>query len=74
MATIQAVYNLCAMPDYIAALRLEAQTVLQDSQGAWNVEKLNKLHRLDSFLKESQRLYPSSLRMLLSKKSYRYDF
>lgn len=64
MATIQVVYSLCTMPEYIPTLRLEAQTILQ-SGGVWSVEKLNKLHRLDSFLKESQRVNASSFRKSL---------
>ena len=62
MATVQVVYNLCAMPEYIEPLRKEAQTVLQDDGGRWSIEKLSKLRRLDSFMKESQRLDASSFR------------
>jgi len=62
MATVQVVYSLCTMPEYIPDLRLEAHTVLQSGGGVWTVENLNKLHRLDSFLKESQRMNASSFR------------
>ena len=62
MATVQAVYSLCAMPEYILALRSEAQSVLANGGGVWTVEKLNNLRRLDSFLKESQRINASSFR------------
>ena len=65
MATVQAVYNLCAMPEYILALRTEARSVLQNGGGAWTVESINSLHRLDSFLKESQRMNASSFRKLM---------
>ena len=54
MATVQVVYNLCTMPDYIQPLRVEAQTALRESGEVWSMETLSKLRRLDSFLKESQ--------------------
>ncbi len=69
MATVQVVYSLCAMPEYIPTLRLEAQTALRNGGGVWSVETLNKLHRLDSFLKESQRVNASSFRMFLEELS-----
>ena len=62
MATVQVVYNLCAMPEYIQPLRMEAQNALLESGGVWSIESLSKLGRLDSFLKESQRLNASSFR------------
>jgi len=65
MATVQVVYSLCDMPDYIPALRLEAQTVLKSGGGVWNIENLSRLYRLDSFLKESQRVNASSFRMFI---------
>ena len=71
MATVQVVYNLCTMPEYIPTLRLEAQTVLQSGGAVWTVENLNKLHRLDSFLKESQRMNASSFRRFLEAVSLR---
>ncbi len=71
MATVQVVYSLCTMPEYIPPLRLEAQTVLQSGGGVWTVENLNKLHRLDSFLKESQRMNASSFRRFLEAVSLR---
>ena len=67
MATVQVVYNLCAMPNYIQPLRTEAQTALQENGGAWGIETLSKLRRLDSFLKESQRMNASSFRMFFTK-------
>ncbi len=60
MATVQVVYNFCAMPEYMERLRLEAQSVLNESGGVWTVEAINNLRRLDSFIKESQRLNASS--------------
>ena len=50
------------MPEYIPLLRGEAERALRESGGAWTLETLNNLHRLDSFLKESQRLNSLSFR------------
>ena len=62
MATVQVVYSLCAMPEYIQPLRMEAQAALMEGGGIWSIHTLGKLRRLDSFLKESQRLNASSFR------------
>lgn len=62
MATVQVVYSLCAMPEYLEPLRLEAQRALQDSGGVWSIDTFSRLQRLDSFMKESQRLNASSFR------------
>lgn len=55
-AALQALYNLCIMPDCASILRSEIEQALRPSGGMWTLETLNNLHRLDSFLKESQRL------------------
>lgn len=55
-AALQAVYNLCVMPESVEVLRVEIEQALRQSKGEWNLETLNSLNRLDSFLKESQRL------------------
>ncbi|KUI59027.1 Ent-kaurene oxidase [Cytospora mali] len=60
MAIAHAVYDLCSMPEYIEPLRLEAQTALAQEKGEWSLSALKRLHRLDSFLKESQRVNHSS--------------
>ncbi|KAI4095181.1 MAG: hypothetical protein LQ339_007341 [Xanthoria mediterranea] len=60
MATVQVLFNLCAMPDYVSALRLEAQAALENGGGVWNMESLKNLQKLDSFFKESQRVNPST--------------
>ena len=64
MATVHLLYDLCARPEYIKPLRAEAQAALSESNGVWELETIKKLHRLDSFLKESQRLNSSSFRKL----------
>lgn len=56
MTLTHAMYDLCARPEYFEPLRQERIDVLGD--GGWEKTALNKLHKLDSFLKESQRFNP----------------
>ncbi|KAM0209061.1 hypothetical protein ACHAQD_011375 [Fusarium lateritium] len=56
MTMTHAMYDLCARPEYFEPLRKETNNILGD--GGWDKTALNKLHRLDSFLKESQRFNP----------------
>ncbi|KIL86299.1 ent-kaurene oxidase [Fusarium avenaceum] len=56
MTLTHAMYDLCARPEYFQPLRQEINDVLGD--GGWEKTALNKLHKLDSFLKESQRFNP----------------
>ena len=70
IAALQAMYNLCAMPECIPVLRTEAERALGQSKGVWTLETLNNLHRLDSFLKESQRLNSLSFRKSKIKKYF----
>ncbi|KAG6265049.1 hypothetical protein E4U48_006085 [Claviceps purpurea] len=51
-----AIYDLCAHPGYLEPLRQEMTTALAD--GGWQKTTLNRLYKLDSLLKESQRLSP----------------
>lgn len=62
MAIAHAVYDLCAMPEYIDTLRLETQAALDQESGEWKLSTIKRLNRLDSFLKESQRMNHSSFR------------
>ena len=55
----QAVFDLCGKEDLTKELREEVITVL--SQEGWKKTSLNKLHLMDSFLKESQRLKPLNI-------------
>lgn len=59
MAASHAMYDLCAYPEYFEPLRAELLSVLKED-GGWHKATLNKLRKLDSFLKESQRLNPPS--------------
>jgi hypothetical protein len=55
-------YDLCAQPEYIAPLREEIESVLREEGVLFTKAALNKLVKLDSFMKESQRFNPLSLR------------
>jgi cytochrome P450 len=60
MAAAHALYDLCERPEYFEPLREELRTVLQED-GGWQKLTVHKLRKMDSFLKESQRLNPASL-------------
>lgn len=60
MAIIQTLYDLCAYPEYISLLREEIEMVLAED-GKWTKESYTKLRKLDSFMKESQRMNAAGL-------------
>ena len=60
MATSHAMYDLCAHPEYFEPLREEILQVLRED-GGWDKQTINKLKKLDSFVKETQRFSPASL-------------
>lgn len=64
-ATAAALFDLCAHPEYIEPLREEILEVTGGSKDFCK-EDLNRLWKLDSFLKESQRFNPPILRKLTS--------
>ncbi|KAG7001340.1 ent-kaurene oxidase [Physcia stellaris] len=53
-AITHALLDLCAYPEYLATLREEVDGVY-DNEGRWEKSTLDKLEKMDSFLKESQR-------------------
>ena len=55
MAVVHAIYDLCAMPQYLGPLREEIDAALLE-EGSWTLAMMRRLNKLDSFLKESQRL------------------
>lgn len=60
MAVAYSIYDICQFPEYIESLRQEITDSLeQDSK--WAKTTLTKVHKLDRFIKESQRLSPPSL-------------
>jgi hypothetical protein len=74
MATCQAIYDLVARREYIQPLRDEIEQVIAedghdiDGDGFLKLKKqsITKLRKLDSFLKETQRLSPPGFGMLPS--------
>ncbi|KAM5449476.1 putative ent-kaurene monooxygenase [Microsporum audouinii] len=59
MASSHAMYDICAHPEYIEPLR-EEMISAQREDGGWHKTTVTKLRKLDSFLKESQRMNPPS--------------
>ncbi|TPX19316.1 hypothetical protein DIZ76_017104 [Coccidioides immitis] len=55
-----AVLDICKNPDVVQPLRNEIVRVLKE-EGGWTKNVFSKLHLMDSFLKESQRMLPVSL-------------
>ncbi|OQD97276.1 hypothetical protein PENVUL_c084G05497 [Penicillium vulpinum] len=60
MAVSYAIYDLCQFPEFVEPLRQEITDSLEQG-GKWAKTTLGKMHKLDSFIKESQRLSPPSL-------------
>lgn len=60
----QVIYDLCDQPDLVQALRDEAIEVLRED--GWKKTALYKMKLMDSVLKESQRLKPTSIGQHLS--------
>jgi len=55
-----AVLDICKHPEVVQPLREEIVEVLRE-EGGWTKNVFSKLHLMDSFLKESQRMVPVSL-------------
>jgi hypothetical protein len=55
MGIVHALYDLCAMPEFIEPLREEIRVALLE-EGGWTLAMIQRLKKLDSFLKESQRI------------------
>jgi ent-kaurene oxidase len=62
MAATQTLFDLCAHPEYIEPLTQEVLEVLE-KHGGYEKQTLTHFKKLDSFMRESQRLNPPSLRM-----------
>ena len=63
LAAVHVIHDLCARPEHIEPLREELVQALKQDSG-WNKATTARLATMDSFLKESQRLNPPSLRMI----------
>ncbi|PHH78829.1 hypothetical protein CDD80_6200 [Ophiocordyceps camponoti-rufipedis] len=60
-AASHALFDMAARPECLDELRGEAVEVLRDEGGYWGKQSLGKLAKMDSFLRESQRMNPPSL-------------
>lgn len=52
--TVHALFDLCANPEFISPIREEVEQVI--GADGWSMAAISKLKKLDSFIKESQRL------------------
>lgn len=60
---VNIVYNILSRPEYVDELRAELIAVFKE-EPEWTKARLNKLKLMDSCMKESNRLDPSSLSKL----------
>ena len=52
-AFTRVLYDLAMHPEYVQPMREEVETVLQEDR--WSKDAVGRLHKLDSFIKESIR-------------------
>ncbi|KAF9528912.1 cytochrome P450 [Crepidotus variabilis] len=62
MTFTHALYNIAAYQEYVHPLREEVEEVI--SREGWTKAALDQMPRIDSFLKESQRLTPMALNLM----------
>jgi cytochrome P450 len=55
-AITHALFDLAAKPEYLKPLREEVEELIK--REGWTKAALEQMHKLDSFVKESQRLHP----------------
>ena len=60
MAGAYVMYDLYARTEYIEPLRAEISTLLKE-EGGWSAAMPQKMHKMNGFLRESQRHSPVSL-------------
>jgi len=60
----QVLYRLLAHPEYMEPLRQEVDAVIREE--GWTKAGIDKMHKIDSFLRETQRLDGIVLRSLSS--------
>ncbi|KAF7360042.1 hypothetical protein MVEN_00732000 [Mycena venus] len=74
-ALTSALYDLTTYSSYIEPLRAEAERVVR--QEGWTKAAINNMHRIDSFLRESQRLNGSKLialpRKVIAKEGFTFS-
>ena len=65
MAGRHVCYYLAAMPEYVEPLRDEISGLLNED-GGWGPNTPSKMRKMDSFLRESQRINPQAIREYLT--------
>jgi hypothetical protein len=61
LTATQVLYDLCAYPEYIGPILEEALAAIKED-GELSQKTLFRMRKLDSFMKESQRVNPPQLR------------
>ena len=59
---VHVLYDLCSKPEYFKTLRQEIEDALAVTGGEWSIAALRRMEKLDSFIKESQRMNAPGLR------------
>ncbi|EYE91684.1 cytochrome P450 [Aspergillus ruber CBS 135680] len=60
-ALAQVIFDLAARPEYFDILREEVNQIVAEDGEGWGKQSLNKMRKMDSFFRESQRFNPPSL-------------
>lgn len=63
IAVAQVLFDLCAHPEYVETLRQEAREKLREN--GYTKQALAAMQKMDSFMRESQRLSPPTLRKFI---------
>ncbi|KAJ7168733.1 cytochrome P450 [Mycena filopes] len=75
MAFTHALFDLAAHPEHLAPLREEVERVIDGEGGRWSKAALNGMVKVDSFLRESQRLNAGGplnmIRKVVAKEGFR---
>src|SRR5437879_4925832 len=61
---MQVLYRLLANPEYIEPLRQEVESVVAEE--GWTKAGMDKMRKIDSFLRETQRIDPHGIGLLVS--------
>jgi len=62
--SLHVLYRLLSNPEYIEPLRQEVEAAV--AEGGWTKGAIDKMHKIDSFLRETQRVDGLTLRSLHS--------
>ncbi|TFK66494.1 cytochrome P450 [Pluteus cervinus] len=72
MAMTHILYDLASRPEYAEPMRQEIISIIQDE--GWSKSSIGKMHKVDSFVHESQRLSPPNMIALLRRAVKDYTF